>query len=271
MNIRIYNHQPGPVSRAFLQVFKLTSGQLSIVSLGDKPNVILLSDKEHLPEMYREDIFFAILVKGTQEIRDASTCNIPKNVFLLDPLNIFVGDHSAIKFVEKLEAWAGPATGNEKDEDFSGIVPFKQDDWYNVLVIDDRPKNLRLAHHVLKGQQVVTARSLKEGLHFLDSSKFHVVLSDMNMPPDKYYPSLNLDSYGLMETVTYGFAAIFEVTKRGVPLAIVTDGDHHRDWVSAMIDKIPGPHTVNGQKVMFYNQYGKRWDQALNHFMARQK
>jgi len=95
---------------------------------------------------------------------------------------------------------------------------------------------------------------------------FDAVLTDMHMRPDKTYGSLNLDAYGVKETIPYGFAMMLEATTRGIPVAVVTDGNHHQDWVSAMFDDIKDA-TVNGQKVLFFNNIGKRWDKALKCLM----
>jgi len=63
-----------------------------------------------------------------------------------------------------------------------------------------------------------------------------------------------------------GWAVAAEVTARGIPVAIVTDGNHHTSWVVAMFKKMKSM-IMNGQKVLFFANIGKRWDIALKALM----
>jgi molybdopterin-guanine dinucleotide biosynthesis protein len=65
----------------------------------------------------------------------------------------------------------------------------------------------------------------------------------------------------LDDEVPAGISIMFEATKRGIPVAIVTDSNHHLDWFSSMFDSWQTAE-VNGQKVIFNNR-GKQWDHAL--------
>ena len=138
---------------------------------------------------------------------------------------------------------------------------------YRVLVIDDNEDNLALARHLLQPQhQLVTACGFEQGMKALENGEFDAVLSDMEMPANKRYPSLSFSSTRLGEDYGYGFFSVFEVTSRGLPIAVVTAGNHHSSWISAGLDTLKKA-VVNGQKVLFYNSIGKRWDIALKALM----
>ncbi len=133
-----------------------------------------------------------------------------------------------------------------------------------VLVVDDRADNLGVAISRLIGQRLLLAKGPEEAMRLLNmkGQKPDAVLTDLQMRPDRVYPALNLDGYGVAETIHSGFSVMFEATKRGIPVAIVTDGNHHADWASAMFDSLHEA-TVNNQKVLFFNNIEKRWDVAL--------
>jgi len=188
---------------------------------------------------------------------------------------------SAVSAVKKYCAWASAQNTdavqpNEVSEPFfDDIVLLSRA--YTVLVVDDKPGHLETAMCRLVGQQIVLADTPAKALQLLkledgdgsDSSRpsIDAVLTDLNMKPDQTYPSLALDRYGPNEEVPAGFSLMFEATKRGIPVAIVTDANHHVDWFSAMFDHHKGA-VVNGQQVLFCQAHGtKRWDEVLKRLM----
>ena len=264
MNINVYAHKSGPLSRAFLQVVGLTDHKLVEVADQKAADVILLTGSEDLRALYNDKQLFCVL----QTERRPLTAKQPENVCLLDTLKLMEGDSGIPKLLEMLDKRIAdqakkPAT-EEALPTFSDLVKFKSH--YSVLVIDDTERNLRIAEAVLKGHSVTIASGLQEAMKAVGQKHFDVVLTDMEMRPDKQYSALNLDHYGVTETVPLGFAVVLEMTERGMPVAVVTDGNHHAGWVSAMFDHIQRAN-VNGQKVLFFNNIGKRWDTALKSLM----
>ena len=261
MNIKVYAHKSGPLSKVFLQVVGLTNDTLVEVADQKSADVVLLTGSDDLRSLYNEKQLFCVLLTGQRVVAQ----NQPENVCLLDTLKLFESNSGIMKLLEMIEKRKAVEPAPEKAKPmFSDIVELKGR--YTVLVIDDTEENLRIAESVLAGHTVVTASRLQQAVKLMDSQRFDAVLTDMEMPPDKLYSALNLDSYGVTETVPYGFAAILEATERGIPVAVVTDGNHHAGWVSAMFDTKKGA-TVNGQKVLFFNNIGKRWDKALKRLM----
>lgn len=137
---------------------------------------------------------------------------------------------------------------------------------YRVLVIDDKPENLELAKLLLSGHQLVTADGLKSGMGEFDVANFDAVLTDMEMRPDNFYQSYSVTSQPLGHHDLFGWAVAAEVTKRGVPVAIVTDGNHHTSWTVAMFNNMKKLE-MNGQPVLLFGNIGKRWDKALKELL----
>jgi len=252
MNMNIYAHKPGPLSRAFLQVVGLTDAKLA--------EIVLLAGTDDLRALYNEKQIFCVLT--TPGLRVAP--NQPENVCLIDTLRLFAGDNGIMLLLAQIDKRKATkseraATKVERPK-FSDIATFRRR--YSVLVIDDTEQNLRIAETVLEKHAVTVVGSLRDARVKVGQLHFDAVLTDMDMPPDKHYSSLNLDHYTVDEKVSYGFAVVFEMTELGMPVAVVTDGNHHEGWVSAMFDHIHRAN-VNGQKVLFFNNIGKRWDKAL--------
>jgi len=265
MNLKIYAHKPGPVSRAFLQVFGLTNDELNEVTDASQADIILLTGADDLRTVYNPRQLFCVLQTNP---REKIANNQPENVSVIDAFNLFNEEKGIARFVAAIEKHkqkqAIESRANPNPVQFPDIAVFKKS--YSVLVIDDTNANLELAKRLLNGHSLTVASHVELAVKEMENKHFDAVLTDMQLRPDCLYPSLNLRHYGVTETIPYGFAVVFEATKRGIPVAVVTDGSHHDDWVSAMFDHIREA-TVNGQRVLFFNHIGKRWDKALKELL----
>ncbi|TAK57348.1 response regulator [Patescibacteria group bacterium] len=266
METKVYTHNPGPVSRAFLQTVDITDHHMVEVAEQNLAEVVFVNDIEGLRIVYNDIQLFCVLATDDGLINLIAKKQ-PKNVVIVHARKLFdktVGAPGLLEALLRHRAESGKQAVAEPVPVFTDLVEFKRT--YRVLVIDDKPENLQIARTVLMDHAIVTVGSLEMAIRALDTTKFDAVLTDMSMPPDKTYPALNLSNYGVTEMVQYGFAVMLEATSRGLPVAIVTDGNHHQDWVSAMFDRMDGA-VVNGQKVLFFNHIGKRWDKALKALM----
>lgn len=261
--MKIHCATSGPsacVYRALTQVIQLTDDQWEEVSTVDEADItFVINDRNTLMSIYREDKVFAFFSMEKQS-------GLPENVILLaldlrGNIDALLAAKAAVeKMQAKPKAELTPAPEVPKDlVETTGT--------YKVLVIDDLLENLEFARAVLDGRHEVTlAHGFVEGMRVIGEKKFDAVLCDMHMPPNKHYPSYNMDNAPIGSTLPYGFFSVFEVTAKGMPIVIVTDGNHHSDWVSAGLDHLKEA-TVNGQKVRFFNNLGKRWDKALKSLM----
>jgi CheY-like chemotaxis protein len=267
MKIHVPNHNA--LTRALLQTIKMFENQEEVKQLAEA-DIVLTTNLDELRKIHQDDKFFGLIATRYDGVRKDQ----PENVFVLDGADLIHGENGASAFKKAFEVWHSTTeTGSSDERDaqkeastVSNLATLSRS--YSVLIIDDSEENLSLAIRLLPGQQICPVRKVEEAVRLLrmEGKTFDVVLTDMHMPPDKTYGSLNLDTYGIKETVPYGFAMVLEATKRGIPVAVVTDANHHQDWVSAMFDHIKEA-TVNGQKVLFCNHLGKRWDRALELLM----
>lgn len=265
--MKIYCDTPrNPLFLAMIQVFSLFGNNNSWEVVEDKTlaeATFVIGDFQVLFDIYTKDGVYVYADTG----RNMGKISLPDNVVLIDLLSEFGDKIWAMqclkRLVEKTRA---------KKPEIKKPVEMPTDivntlNSYRVLVIDDNEENLALARHLLQPQhQLVTACGFEQGMKALDKGEFDAVLSDMEMPANKRYPSLSFSSTHLGEDYGYGFFSVFEVTARGLPIAVVTAGNHHSSWISAGLDTLKKA-VVNGQKVLFYNSIGKRWDVALKALM----
>ncbi len=265
----IFVHKPNSLTIALLESVSPARFQLEQIESQVSADIVLVRGLSDLRGIYNPTQIFLVMLTGNELDRAPKQ---PENVCMFDVLDIFDQTRGIAKLTALCEAreklQAEPVAVMAVAEKPSNIAVFSKR--YAVLVIDDNEENRGLGRVLLEGHDVVTVNRLQVGVQEMDLRHFDAVLTDMDMLPDKLYPSLNLDRYGVTETVSYGFAAIIEATERGIPVAVVTDGNHHLGWVSAMFDHKKGM-TANGQKVLFFNDIGKRWDWALKALMEPSK
>lgn len=265
--MKFFPFRNSPLLKAFLQVFGFTPDQKEVGTL-EEADICLVTSASDLREAYRPDKFFGFIPIHDFAVEKAK--NQPLNVFVMNGANLIHDtENGAVGFKRAFEAWQKNQSGKKPIGEapvHSNLADLSKS--YFVLVVDDTKKNLELATARLVGQQLILAQGPEEALRYLNlgGRMPDAVLTDLQMRPDKSYGSLNLDAYGVTETVHSGFAVMLEATKRGIPVAIVTDGNHHQDWASAMFDHIKEVR-VNEQKVLFFNNIGKRWDESLKALM----
>lgn len=267
--LSVFVHSPNPATAALLQVVNLTNFELVKVESQTQADIVFTTELRELRGIYNSTQIFLVMLPGNELDRSPKQ---PENVCMVDAFKIFDQNRGIAQLVTLCEvrakSQAEPVAVKVAAEKHSSSIRFSKR--YAVLVIDDKEENLERARVLLEGHDVVTVNRLQVGVREMGLRRFDAVLSDMEMLPDKLYPSLNLDQYGVTDTVPYGFAAIIEATERGLPIAIVTDGNHHASWVSAMFDHKKGM-TANGQKVLFFNDIGKDWNLALKALMEPDK
>jgi hypothetical protein len=150
-------------------------------------------------------------------------------------------------------------------------VPKNKEHALHVLVVDDKQENLLSALELLGEKHFLTlASGYGEGKQLIRANKYDVVLSDCQMPIQTKGSALSMEAITLSlgEVVHNGPFLMFPATKSGARFAIVTDANHHQDWVSAIFDDLRDPQIINGQPVLFINYMGKDWDKALEKLMS---
>ncbi|HYC34185.1 MAG TPA: hypothetical protein VEC13_00460 [Candidatus Paceibacterota bacterium] len=261
MKIHVLNHNA--LTRTLLATVRFTPDQTEVASM-DEADVIITTDVSNLRKVYREDKFFGFI--AIREFEKEKAKPQPKNIFVMSGEDMLGNHENGVRaFKQAFDNWLGATKTDGRTSNAGSamdIVVF--DKSYFVLVVDDSSEHLSEAAVRLVGQQLILAQGPEDALRYLNlgGRMPDAVLTDLQMRPDKVYGALDLDRYGVTETVHNGFSVMFEATRRGIPVAIVTDGNHHLDWASAMFDYIKRAE-VNGQPVLFFNDIGKQWDVAL--------
>jgi CheY-like chemotaxis protein len=252
---------------AFLTVLGALDGQNGWTQADNiaEANIVILNENANLRDYYNEQQFFVVLRFHTKRRYPAQ----PDNVCALNALKLFgpLGFARMNAMIEEHQERLRSAPEQRLPQAVSSDEVVQLARRYKILVVDDKRENRETARQLLgERHELTVADSLRDAVTFMSHHQFDAVLTDMEMPPDKTYAALNPDVYPVDRTVEYGFAVTFEATSRGYPVVVVTDGNHHNGWVSAMFDQIRGA-TVNGQRVLFFNNIGKRWDKALKALM----
>jgi len=251
--MRYFAPQSSSLIRAIIQVIQLTDSPWIECTNADEASVILIyDDRGCLADTYRANKAFIFLSEKKQR-------NLAENVVQVSPSNIIGEMPKALEFAKAFKPDVPVLVAFQMPSDLVSTQRRCQ-----VLVIDDKRENLDAAKALLepRGHQVTVALGFAEGMRHIEMKKFDYVLSDMAMPGNRYYMALSYDAWRLDQTYEYGMGVIFEATSRDMPVAIVTDANHHGNWMSAMLD-ILKKATVNGKPVLFFNHIGKRWDIAL--------
>lgn len=249
--MKYFAKKTSPVINALIAVIEVANSPWQQVSdIGDADFVFVVDDRKELAEIYRPDKVFAFFSSRREE-------NLPGNVFHIGLNDMIPAIARMIEFQKTFK----PVLPQKK-EYATPADTAKTKGSYRVLVIDDTPENLEFAQRLLEGHAVSLANGFAEGMRMLETKEFDVVLTDMEMPANRHYGALSYSGYSLDETYAYGMLVVFEATSRGIPVAVVTDANHHGNWMSAALDSLTKA-SVNGQRVLFFNNIGKRWDKAL--------
>ena len=108
-------------------------------------------------------------------------------------------------------------------------------------------------------------------MQILGSEKFDIVLTDLQMPMSSR--TLGPSAFKLGQLVPYGILLMVEAAHQGAKhVAVVTDLNHHADWVSAAFDHFSYPVQIEGAKVLMMHapmdsDGSKDWAAALARLM----
>jgi CheY-like chemotaxis protein len=254
--------QDSTLIRAFRAVFSI-DGQQIVEKIEDADLIISVGIDQSTRLAYAtSDAFFGIL-----EVRPLPNGQ-PDNVFVMDGASLIHGNRNVATMLERFKVWSSIPRQKKVLEEVPADRIVKFDRVYKVLIIDDKKENLARAMYLLPGQQILPVDSFEMAMNMMKDGGFDAVLTDLHMPPDKGYTAVSLDSYPLGADEPVGMSVVFEATRLGMPVAVVTDANHHLSWFTAMFGGMDGA-TVNRQKVIFRNDSSKRWDVALADLMAK--
>jgi len=225
---------------------------------------IIVEDKKQLQNLFDENKFFAVFSSKEVEGLPRNTRWIFGFDFFIPIMNYFEDIKKELMLRSETNELVKMQLVVETRKEFAPQEIKKQSQ--HILVIDDAVENLQLALDLLGKDHFVTlASGYGEGLDLVRVNRYDVVLSDCQMAPETTNSALSAENIEIGKTVHNGIFFIFLATRRGAKVAIVTNANHHQDWVSAIFDDLDlrAPQMVNGQPVLLINYMSKQWDRAL--------
>ncbi len=121
-----------------------------------------------------------------------------------------------------------------------------------ILVIDDQPRNIASARETLKGHEVITIDTIAEAFRVLKEGRVHgvdAVLTDLFMPLGGFQGAMSSPESDPSLPLPAGLAFALRTVNLGIRTVILSDSDHHRDWICSLLDLIRTPDPSN--KVTF--------------------
>lgn len=249
------------VEKALERVLEFIENKAIVVESASEADVIIVGDTSQLRRYYETDKSFVLIAVDKPGHLPANVEYIPVTEVVADLL-IYISERadSQPEVPEEVEVYKlGEQNEPKKQSDAS----------LNILVVDDKSENLGKALELLGEEHFVTlAQRYSEAEKLIEEGNYDVVISDCQMPVDVSDSALSITSADIGQIVHNGIFLMFSATKKGARFAIVTDANHHTDWVSAILDNLTEPQMVNGQPVLLINYLGKRWDEALKKLLA---
>jgi CheY-like chemotaxis protein len=253
----------GPLPRAIKQVLPILGNESSHVYVEnmDEADLVIFTEMRDVERGYNKEKSYAYLqIPGTER-----SPRLSENCQKIDALNIMAGLLNAITEARKgLKPLETPVA-----EVVEEVIPLRPDA-LSILVIDDTPKHIVSAKSGLAGHKLTVATGYEEAMEILGKEKFDVVLTDLQMPMSSR--TLGPDAFKLGQLVPYGIMLMIEASHKGVKhVAVVTDLNHHADWLSAAFDRFRYPINIDGAKVLMMHapmkDDAKDWAQALKILM----
>ncbi|MBI2443890.1 MAG: hypothetical protein HYV42_01445 [Candidatus Magasanikbacteria bacterium] len=118
-----------------------------------------------------------------------------------------------------------------------------------LLVIEDSPWNIASARLTLKDHELVIATDAESGFQALVGRyegtvwrmpSYDAALTDLFLPARNFVGFGNMRSNVPPESLPAGLIFALHAANLGIPAAIVTDADHHQDWVCNLLDLVGG-------------------------------
>lgn len=272
--VRIYLvMKDGPLPRSIKQVLPLIGNETSHVYVDDINNadLVFFLNVRDIEKEYDEKKFYTY-------IRTSDTDTIPQlptNCTIIDDLGVI----SLIETINNVRNELKPIESTTTIIVQEKEIPLRLDA-LSILVIDDTPKHIASAKSGLAGHKLTVVTGYEEAMKILGESMinmqtckntmFDVVLTDLQMPMSS--KTLGPDAFKLGQLVHYGIMLMIEAAHRGVQhVAVVTDLNHHADWLSAAFDHFCYPINIDGAKVLMMHapmkDGAKDWAQALKILM----
>ena len=263
VRIHVAMEETSPLRRAIESVFGVIGDPKShyfVKSVGEA-DLVIFDELRAIEKDYSDSKTYALLDKFGDRPK-----NLPANVTdILSATNMVM---ELVNLIQKIWLTLKPLE-EPKSEPVTQEVSLRPDA-LRILVIEDTPKHQASAKVGLAGHKLTIATGYEEAMQILGNEKFDVVLTDLQMPMSSR--TLGSDAFKLGELVPYGILLMIEAAHQGAKcVAVVTDLNHHADWVSAAFDHFGYSVQIEGAKVLMMHSPmkdgAKDWAAALNRLM----
>ena len=178
---------------------------------------------------------------------------LPDNCEVINPLQILPGLIGSISKARLRLPPPAMSAVEEEEETTVSLLP----DALRILVIEDTPRHQASAKQGLAGHRLMVATGYEEAMEVLGNEKFDVVLTDLQLPMSSR--TLGTEAFKLGQLVPYGLMLMIEAAHQGARhVAVVTDMNHHADWLSAAFDHFRYSVKIEGAVVQMMHAPMKR-------------
>lgn len=232
----------GPVPRSIRQVLPIVGDETShtYVESQAEADLVIFDEVRAIERGYDKEKSYAFL-----QMPGVKAPRLPDNCEVINALCILGG---LIDVISKARLRLPPPAMSAVEEEEETTVSFLPDA-LRILVIEDTPRHQASARVDLAGHRLTVATGYEEAMQILAREKFDYVFTDLMMPMSSLM--LGTEAFKLGELVPYGIMLMIEAAHRGASyVAVVTDLNHHANWLSAAFDHFRYPVEIDGAVVM---------------------
>jgi len=143
-----------------------------------------------------------------------------------------------------------------------------------ILVIEDTEKNIDSAKSTLPGHDVTICTSIQTAFSTLrdGQQQFDVLLTDLFLPIGEFRGMVYPYSKPLGE-LPAGLVFALKAVNLGMSVVIVTDTDHHKDWICTLLDLLYPDRSDSNRRIAYvearnattgdYDNPTKDWGKAI--------
>jgi CheY-like chemotaxis protein len=255
----------GPLPKSIKKVLStlVGEGQVTFVEKMSEADLVIFTEVHDIEREYNKEKSYAFLEVSPSHNKPT----LPENCATLQPTELLLGLIQMIQDISKKLMLIAEVLLVSDEVGTTEVLPNAK----RILVIEDTPKHQVSAKAGLAGHKLTVVTGYEEAMEILGKEKFDVVLTDLQMPMSSR--TLGPDAFKLGQLVPYGLLLRDEAAHQGAKyVAVVTDLNHHADWVSAAFDHFSYPMQIEGARVMMMHapmnpDGSKDWATALNKLM----
>lgn len=254
LKVHVHKSFEGAVRAALLQVLKalLDDQKVELVESLSESTAAIIYGLRPLAQVHSHDRRFIVV----RELGEKAPAKVAENV-VVTTIPTVVAD--ILKFLGDL-----PSLPARESTPTSVLRPGAK----RVLVIEDSARHVEAARKQLSADFNLTiVTNYHQALQAVQQP-YDAVLTDLMLPASTEQLSKEAVEQHVGLEMPLGFVLVFLAAAAGTKrIGVVTDLSHHAHPVSAALDHLRKPYTVNGAMVVFSNtaitSEGKDWRQVL--------